>query len=167
MQKRISSSVFGLILLSFLLPWTTVSCEQQPVMSLTGVQLVTGTTFKQPVTMFSEAKEEKVPGEVLALGAAIAAVIGVCAVFFSLVPSTIIASGAAVLYAILTIVLKIKLDKGIFAQGEGMLQISYGFGFYGSLVLSFCLLAANLYVFNTNRGNASLRGYSISGEDPS
>src|ERR1035437_3739979 len=42
--KKLSWSLYALILICFAMPFVTVSCGGQKVMSVTGIQLITGTT---------------------------------------------------------------------------------------------------------------------------
>lgn len=37
-SKKISASLFALILVCFFLPFVTVSCENQPVLQLSGIE---------------------------------------------------------------------------------------------------------------------------------
>jgi hypothetical protein len=43
-HKKVSSGLFGLAVIFFILPFITVSCGGQLVLTLNGVQLVTGTS---------------------------------------------------------------------------------------------------------------------------
>ena len=48
MTKKFSPAIFGIVLICFILPFVTVSCQGQKLATLTGIQLITGTTIKQP-----------------------------------------------------------------------------------------------------------------------
>ena len=47
-SSKTSSALYGIALICFVMPFVVVSCQSQKVLTLTGVQLVTGTTMEQP-----------------------------------------------------------------------------------------------------------------------
>jgi len=47
-SSALSPALFGGILLCFLLPFVTISCQREPVVKLTGIRLALGTTVERP-----------------------------------------------------------------------------------------------------------------------
>lgn len=145
MRKKFSPAIFGLALICFFLPWTTVSCQQQKVMSFTGIQLVTGTTVKQP-TMFGQKQARKVKGETYAVIALLAVVAGLVISFLPGKAGSMASALTGGVAAALLLMLKSKLDKDIFREAGGVLQLDYDIGFYLTLILSVCAVAINAYM---------------------
>lgn len=151
MNKKISPAIFGIALICFFLPWVNVSCQGQKVMTLSGIELVTGTTVSEP-RMFGPPRTIKVPGETLAALALVAVIIGG---ILSLFKGQIGVKGPAVvggLGTILLLLLKSKMDDDILKQSQGVLQISYEMGFYLTLVLFISAVALNVYSIMQSRG---------------
>src|SRR5690242_11255927 len=73
--RRFSPALFGLAAACFLLTFVQFSCGNQPVMSLTGIQLVTGTTIEKP-SIIGPPQKQEVPGEPFALVALLAVLTG-------------------------------------------------------------------------------------------
>jgi hypothetical protein len=48
MKNFLSPAIYGVIILCFFLPWVSVSCQGQPIVTFSGFQLAKGTTFDQP-----------------------------------------------------------------------------------------------------------------------
>ncbi|MGG6270969.1 hypothetical protein ACQ4M3_42265 [Leptolyngbya sp. AN03gr2] len=74
--KRISASLFALILGCFFLPFVTVSCENRPIEQLTGIELATGTTITTPAVL-ETTQSQNLPPDIratLAVGVAAAGV---------------------------------------------------------------------------------------------
>lgn len=95
-------------LFCFFLPFLTISCPAGRF-SFSGVQLATGTTIEE-AQMFGEKRERTLPAEPLATGA------------------------IGALNFILLLLLKSKLDQDAVVQGGGMLQVSWGAGYWLALL---------------------------------
>jgi hypothetical protein len=146
---KVSPLIFAVSILTFLLPFITVSCGGQKVVSLTGVQLATGMTMEQP-QMFGPPKREKVDPEPTVM---IAAIAGIVALVFGLlgaraVKAGVVAGGISVASLLAT---KIRLDDQIAKQGQGLLQVSYEMGFSLTLLLLICGTAWSGYLLGTNK----------------
>lgn len=121
---RVAPFIVGI--LCFLLPFIQVSCAGQKIVSITGIQLVTGTQFNPQIAN----KVEVIESEPLAIAAIIAFVLGA---FFSLSHQRIksilsaLAAGAALLSMIL---LKIRLDGKMVSTHNQAISVSYDIGFW-------------------------------------
>lgn len=144
MSRKISSAIFGIALICFLLPWVNVSCQGQKVASFTGIQLVTGTTIEEP-QIFGPAKKRKINGETFAILAFLAVIAG-CIFSFSKgkigSAAPVVAGGIGV---VLLFLLKSKIDGDVMKQTGGMLLVNYAIGFYLTLILSLSGLGVNAY----------------------
>jgi len=143
--KKLSPSIFGIALICFFLPFIEVSCEGQKIATFIGIQLVTGTRIERPAAFGGGEQVQRVEGEPLAILALFSAIVGLGLSFLkgkksSIAPAIIGAAGL-----ILLLVLKIKLDSNILKEGQGMLQLKYGIGFW--LTFLFFLFAAGLNAF--------------------
>ena len=143
--KRFSPAIFGVVLICFFLPFISVSCGAQKVVTLSGVQLVTGTTIEQP-DLFGEGQQaETMDGEPLAILAFLSAVAGLGLSFLkgrkvAIAPAV---SGAA--GSVLLLLLKSRIDNEVLSQGGGMIQVEYEIGFW--LTILVFLSAAGLNGF--------------------
>lgn len=159
MKKMFCSGSFGLALLCFCLPWVTVSCQQQKMISSTGIELVSGMEVAEPGSaLFGGApKKHKVEPNGLAILALIAAVAG-----FGL---SFAGGGASALPALAgiagAIALKTNLDQEILKQGQGLFQINYEFGFIGYMIA----MAVGLLSAFVPDGSSSVDGRACAEED--
>ena len=160
MVKRLSPAIFGIALICFFLPWVNVSCQGQKVITLSGIQLVTGTTIEEP-KMFRELKgfshpyikepgrssEEynKIKGEVLAILTFLATIGGLSLSFLKRKKGTLGPAIAGGIGTILLLLLSAKLNNDIFQQGQGLLQLDYRIGFYLTLILFLLAIGVNVY----------------------
>jgi hypothetical protein len=135
---RIAPFLVGI--LCFLLPFMQVSCGGQKIISFTGVQLVTGFEFTQPVNH----KTERVATEPLVVVAFIALVLGLLCSLSSQRIRSIAAAMAAGVAFVAMILLKIKWDGKIGENLADGITINYEMGFWlvglaaiAGLVLSF------------------------------
>jgi hypothetical protein len=129
-RKRINKGIFGLILICFFMPFLTLSCQSQDLMTLSGVQLGTGATMAQP-SLYGSAQARQIPGEPLATLAIAAAGAGLATAFVLKHRKELIGSTAAgAVGAIVLLALKSKIDGNILQQGQGMIRVRYEFGFW-------------------------------------
>jgi len=120
--KKVTPAIFALAALSFLLPFVVVSCGSQAV-TLTGLDLATGTTVQQP-------GGQRVSAEPTATLALVAAGLG-CALGFVGVPALVrtVMGGFG---ALMLVLLKNSLDQ----QARGTVAtVNYAFGYWFALLL--------------------------------
>lgn len=130
--RRAPSISMFFALFCFFLPFLTISCPAGRF-SFSGLQVATGTTIEE-APMFGDKTERTLPAEPLATGAlgftVLAALISLAAG-----RGPRIATGAiGALNFILLLLLKSKLDHDALAQGGGMLQVSWGAGYWLALL---------------------------------
>jgi len=168
MLKRISPAIFGILLICFFLPWVSVSCQGQKVITLTGIQLVTGISieesevfrdlkrFNHPyIRTPSPSSAEKINGEPLAILTFLATIGGL---ILSLLKSKIGLLGSAIaggIGIILLYALSSKLINETLKHGLGILQLDYRFGFILTQVLFLLAVAVNIYSIIHFKGEAS------------
>lgn len=133
MPKFLSSGFLGLALLCFFLPWVTVSCDRQPVVKLSGVQMVKGTTV---ATSGLTGDERRISGEKLAMVACVLIVCALAVSFANMAGSGKVSGALAIIAAALIIALKIKISKDVSKEGGGLLQLEMQFGYYLTLLSS-------------------------------
>jgi hypothetical protein len=149
-RKKINRSLFGAILVCFFMPFLTLSCQSQDLMTLSGVQLGTGATMSQP-SLYGSAQSRQIPAEPLATLVIIAAGTGLATTFVlkhrkDSIGST--AAGAA--GAILLLILKSKIDGDILQQGQAMVRVRYEFGFWLAFLLFVAATGLNGWDLKTN-----------------
>lgn len=143
-SKKLSPALFGLTLICFCMPFVTISCQEQKIMEFNGVQLATGTTIKQP-TFNGPAKEEKIAGNPLAGLAIVAGVVGLGTSFIKAKKAAVAPAGSGAAGSILLLMLKSTLDNEIVKQGQGLLLVNYGFGFWLAFLLFVASTIVNVY----------------------
>jgi len=144
--KKISPALFGVILVSFFLPFVNISCQSQKLMTLTGVQLATGTTIEQPSLFGRETKKQEIPAEPMAIFSLIAAVVGLGTSFLKTKNSAVAPAASGGIGLVLTLIMKSKIDDAVLKNGQGIIQVDYEIGFW--LVFLLFLSAAILNAYN-------------------
>ena len=155
--KKFSPAIFGIALICFFLPFMNVSCQGQKIATLTGIQLVTGTTIQQPElpSLFGGKKQvqkpEKVAGEPLAILVLLSAVVGLGLSFLKGRKSSIAPAIIGVAGLILLLLLKAELDNDILSEGQGILQLEYGIGFWLTFLLFLFAAGLNGFLFSQRK----------------
>lgn len=153
--KRMSPAVYVVIFICFFLPFSHISCAGEKVATLTGVQLVTGTTIEGPSSAFGEKEEtEKIDPEPLALLTLIITIIGFGVSFLEGRKSTLFAALVGGLGSVSLLCLKAKIDNEVLREGEGILRVEYGFGFWLILLLFLFAIGLNGFLFSKMKKEA-------------
>jgi hypothetical protein len=145
LRRKISPALFTLTLICFFLPFITVSCRQEEITSLNGIDLAIGKTLRQPSIFGKQPKEQKIPADPLATIALISGVIGLGTSFIKAKKSAIAPASAGIVGFILLLMLKSKIDSEIVKQGQGLLLVSYGFGFWLAFLFFISATFLNVY----------------------
>jgi len=148
--KRMSPAVYVVILICFFLPFTHISCAGERIATLTGLQLVTGTTIEESLSASFGEKEEskKIHPEPLALLTLIIAIIGFGVSSFKGRKSSLLAALIGGLGLVSLLCLKAKIDNEVLREGEGILRVEYGFGFWLILLLFLFAIGLNGFLFS-------------------
>lgn len=117
---KFRSASFGLAIFCFVLPFMTMSCPGGRFI-FTGIQMVTGTTVQ----------DEKLGAEPLAILALLCAIAGLALSFGTRDVATGVTGVAG---AIALFLLKASVDSKTLEKGGGMVQVSFGFGFWLALL---------------------------------
>lgn len=145
--RKISPAMFGVALICVFLPFVNLSCGGQKLASLTGIQLVTGTTIKQPAMirqMFGQMQPQKFKGNPLAIISFLSAIAGLGLSFLKAKKNIIVSTIIAGIGAVSLILLKSKLNNDILREGGGMIQIEYTFGFWMVMLIFFAIGIINI-----------------------
>lgn len=149
-SRKISPALFSLGLFCFFLPFITVSCRQEQLITLNGVELASGKEIQQP-SLFGQPKTEKIPGEPLALFAMLSGLVGVGTSFIKAKKSAAIPAGAGAVGFILLLMLKSKIDDVILKQGQGFILVNYGLGFWLAFLIYVSAILVNIYSLLTEK----------------
>ena len=150
--RKLSPAAFVLAFVCFFLPFVTFSCQGQTVASLSGFQLATGTKIRQP-QVFGPPKEHKVEAEPLATVALLSVIAGVVLSFLRGKKWSVGSAALGALGVILLAALKSKLDGDALRQGGGVLQVSYGAGYYLCLAFLLSAVGTSIYSLVAGKGN--------------
>lgn len=138
-EKIISPTIFGIIIICFLLPFVKVSCSGQHIANITGLQLITGFSIEQPSIFGQESKTERVDPQPLIILALFCALLGLILSFIRK-RKIILISAIVCLPAIISLfIFKSALDAKILKEGGGLIQAKYGSGYW--LVILFFILS--------------------------
>ena len=122
---RIAPYVIGIV--CFILPFLQISCDGKKVMQFTGVQLVTGSEMKEPMSE----KTRKIPAEPFAVIALVALAVGAAFCIHAGRSRAIVAAVAGGAAALSMIIMKTRMDAEITKQASGMpITVDYLFGFW-------------------------------------
>jgi hypothetical protein len=146
-SARVTPAIYILALFCFFLPFTTISCARQPLVTMTGIQLAIGTSIQQPQA-FGSPRERAIPPDIMIILALIAGGAGLA---FALAGHHHDAAFAGVVGAAILLVFKSLINNGIAREGGGMLQVEYGIGFWGAVLL-YVAAALIVYAFNPATG---------------
>ena len=159
LKKFLNPVFFVIIIICFFLPFFNITCQQQKIASITGFELITGTTINtnglnkgisgipNSQTKFSKTKTDTVSPEPLALIAFLIAVIGL---IFSFIKkfSDIGSAVAGLLGGLSLIFLNTVINDNILGKVQYMpLAVELGLGYYISIILFIILLIYNMYLF--------------------
>jgi len=142
--KKLSPVVFLLALFCFFLPFVTFSCQGQKVLSVSGIQLVTGSSVPQP-QMFGPAIPQRMEGEPLAVLAFVCGILGLGLSFLRGRNGAIAGIASGGLGFLLLLAMKSKIEGDVLSKAGGVIQVSYDIGFAFVLILFFAAVAVNTF----------------------
>ncbi|MEW5804965.1 MAG: zinc ribbon domain-containing protein [bacterium] len=159
-MRKVSSSIFGLAVLLFLLPWMTVSCGGEKIFTFSGTDLAIGKTVKVPQG-FGTAKKENARDWRITI-AFLAGIAGTLADFLIKVERVqkIVLAVCGSAGCILLYLFKAAGDREIVAQGAGMITVDYHFGFWVSMLLFFGAGIFNILALAGVLEKVTIRGVS-------
>ena len=146
--KKISPALFGIIIICFFMPFIEVTCSGQKAMSITGIQMVTGTSIQQPSMFGENTKGRKIDPEPLAIITFSSVIIGLLLSFMNKRKSAILPAIIAGIGTITLLLLKSKIDNDVLREGSGMIQVVFVFGFWATFLLLIIAVGLNIYVFS-------------------
>ena len=161
-MRKLTPAVFVLALICFFLPFATFSCQGQEVASLSGIRLATGTTVKQP-RLLGPPKSQRVDPDPLAVLALLSVLAGIGLCFIKGKKG---AAGSGILAAlgiIFMAALRSKLDNETLQHTAGAIQVSYGAGYYLTLLFLLAAVGTSIYAFMAG-GDARLPAPQASGD---
>jgi hypothetical protein len=147
--KKFSPAAFVIVIFCFFLPFVNITCGGQKVVSLTGIQLVTGSEIKpsgmfnqkdMPEDMLSENKDklktdENVDPQPMALLALIMAAAALGLSFVRKKIFALISMIASILGAAFLLLLKANLDSDAPAEAQMVIDIEYQFAYWLALLM--------------------------------
>jgi Double zinc ribbon/PEGA domain len=133
MLKKSIPGVLLLGLICFFFTFASVSCNGQPLVAITGIQMVTGSSVSAP-QMFGPPKVQKIPPESSVI---IAFLCGIVALGLSFLPgkkTIFIPVGLSTIALIALFIFKSNLDSEAMRQTGGMIHPEFGNGFWGAVL---------------------------------
>ncbi|MBN8705245.1 MAG: hypothetical protein J0L62_05180 [Bacteroidetes bacterium] len=129
MKTKITSGIHLFILLSFLLPWMTISCENKTVASLTGIDFLTGKKIESK-DAFDQTETRYIPASFYTI--ATAGLVVICFFLGFLRTKTALVFVGILDFTTLALHwwFKTDLEQKILAEGNGLFQIKPEMGFW-------------------------------------
>lgn len=145
-KSEVSSIVFAILLVSFLLPFVQISCGNQELKTVTGIQMVTGFKIERPIIEKNKPRTKTIKGEPLTRLAFLLGVIGLVLSFLKgkFIPKIMALIGF--IGAGTMLFLKTKIDQKIAETGAGLLAVDYKIGFWLVLFLFAVIFLVNLFL---------------------
>jgi len=143
-KGELTTVLFAVLLISFLLPFVEISCGTQRLKTITGVQMITGFKIENPAINAKKPQTKKVKGEPLTRVTFALAILGFVLSFLKgfLIPKILSITGLA--GTVVMFFLKTKIDQKVAETGAGLLAIDYRIGFWVILVLFVVIFIVNL-----------------------
>ena len=145
--RKIRVFTLGFALICFVLPFVAVSCNQQTVASLTGLQLAFGTTVQQP-QMFGPPKAQQVDGEPLAIIALLCVLVALGVSFGKSKTGGTVVTILSALGFVVLLALRSRLEDEVRQHAGGFLQVNYEAGFYLALILLVASTGVGIYALS-------------------
>ncbi len=143
-KSEISSIVFAILLISFLLPFLQLSCGNQELKTVSGIQMITGFKMEQPFAEKDKPRIKKIKGDPFTRLAFLLGIIGLVLSFLKGRFISKITALIGFLGAGTMLFLKTKIDQKIAETGAGLLAVNYKIGFWLVLVLFMVIFLINL-----------------------
>ncbi len=143
-KGELTTILFAVLLISFLLPFVEVSCGTQRLKTITGIQMVTGFKIENPAINAKKPQTKKVKGEPLTRIAFALAILGFVLSFLKGILISKILSITGLAGTVVMLFLKTKIDQKVAETGVGLLAIDYKIGFWLILLLFVVIFIVNL-----------------------
>ena len=140
---------YAVAIVCFILPFMQLSCSGEKMMSLTGVQLVTGSEMKNPMTEDTQ----KISPDWHAIVALIALAVGIAFCFAVGRPQSIAAGVSGIIALAVMILLKTAADAEIMKEASGFpITVEYKAGFWGVCIASLVGIVLSFMRVRTEQG---------------
>lgn len=138
--------IFAGSLLSFFLPFATVSCGSVNLVTLTGIQLATGEVVKGP----DSSQDRRVDPDPLTDLALVCAIAGLVTTLVGRHMAGVSASCGGIGLASL-LISKVRMDEQVQQQGMGLIKINSELGFTLAVLLLLAGAIWNSYIFSKRK----------------
>lgn len=161
---KVRPVIFVVGLLSLFLPFISVSCQGQPVATVTGVQLATGFEVNNTGVAARQQSTQRAGSEPMAVLVLVVMIAGLALGFWHNRPSAIWSALVGVAGVFALVRLKMKIDDDVLRQGSGLFQVDYRMGFWLLFAVFASAIAYNLYLLGSPPGLvvATNSGYETS-----
>jgi hypothetical protein len=140
-KRFLSRGLLIAVLVFFLMPFLTLSCGGAKLVSMSGVNMVVGTTLTSKDPFTDRVKKQEIKPEPMVALALAAAVVAFGIGFFAGKGKgplgSMVASGAC---ALLLLLAKFKVDADVVKQGQGVVTAEWEMGFWLALLASLALV---------------------------
>jgi hypothetical protein len=144
--KHIRASVFGLVILCFLLPFVVVSCPQHGSAKVSGMEIAFGRTIRGE-SLSSVTNDQRILPQVLAILALACAVAGIVFSYLKKNTAFALCTAASIGGIVLLVLLRNRINaQGYILRGEGLV-LRYEVG-YSLAVAAFILALVVTLAFN-------------------
>ncbi|OWY20676.1 hypothetical protein C7N43_00320 [Sphingobacteriales bacterium UPWRP_1] len=134
-KRPIIPTSFALVIIFFFFTFCDFKCGGQKLGSLTGINLVTGVEMAPPDSFMGiETPGKSINGNIWAILALAAAIIGLGVFLIKDKREALIGTGAGAIGAGSLIILRIAINSAISNEGQGQLTADFKFPYWGALI---------------------------------
>lgn len=151
MFRKLPPAAYLLALICFLLPFVEVSCNGQKVVSLTGIQLLSGPQVGGGTGMFAQPQQQVKP-ETSVVIAFVAGIAGLVLSVLKQRRTDIIGAVCGIVGGASLLALQQSILSGAPPQAMGLIQVQYQPAYFLSVLLFFAGAAVSFYVAFAKQG---------------
>lgn len=147
--KKLSPILFAAVIACFFLPFMELSCEGEKIVTLTGVQMVTGTEVKQRGSSSDRQQSKPIKPSPLAGLAIIAALAGLGLSFVAGRAGALLPCIGGIAGFVCLLLLRQQFESEAMREGQGMITVHFLVGYWAATLLLVATVLLNAYVFIT------------------
>ncbi len=157
--RKFSLAIFVAILVCFLMPFLDLSCGEQKIVNLTGLELITGKTIADS-SIYGVENNHTHP-HLLVILASLCSIAGFVFVYVK-GKSRLISSALSLLGFVFLLKFKILMDGNIAEKGDGMIFADWRYGFWLACVLFILASVICLVAYYREKSKTVVSGTMIS-----
>ena len=148
MLKKLPSGMYFIVMILFFTPWWSAGCAGERIVSLTGVQTLTGFKLNTLADSSLKTKTQQVPPDPMVI---LVAILALAALITGLNPARkylFRAGSMGFAAAVLLLIFKARVDARVLQEGQGIVRSVFESGFWATVICLFGASIAQLLIAN-------------------